>query len=84
MIKKIEEAGKFFIPLDYMQQLRWHEGDNIEVFLRGGELGLRKLTPSCVFCNSEDTLVKLGRLCACRSCIERLYEANDGDYLYPF
>jgi transcriptional pleiotropic regulator of transition state genes len=83
MIKKIEEAGKFFIPSEYMQELRWYEGDSIEMFVRSGELVMRKLTPSCIFCNSAGKLVKLGRLCACRACIGRLHEANDGDYLYP-
>jgi len=82
MIKTIEEAGKFFIPLDYIRELKWREGDNIEVFLRAGELVLKKLTPSCVFCDSAGKLVRIGRLCACRKCIERLYNAEDGAYLY--
>ncbi|MDR2558426.1 MAG: hypothetical protein LBC86_02635 [Oscillospiraceae bacterium] len=85
MIRKIEEAGKFFIPEDYMRELMWYEGDNIEVFMdfRNSELVLKKLTPSCIFCDSAGRLVRIGRVCACRRCIERLHIAADGDFLYP-
>ncbi|MCL2697631.1 MAG: hypothetical protein FWE74_06080 [Oscillospiraceae bacterium] len=85
MIKQIEEAGKFFIPKDYMQELRWYEGDDIQMFLRPlySELVLKKLTQGCVFCDSAGNLVRVGRLCVCLNCVERLKNAKPGDFLYP-
>jgi transcriptional pleiotropic regulator of transition state genes len=82
MIIKLEEAGTLFIPESYIQELRWRENDNIGVVLKNNELVLKKLTPSCVFCDAAGRLVKIGKFCVCRICIENLHNAKDGGFLY--
>jgi bifunctional DNA-binding transcriptional regulator/antitoxin component of YhaV-PrlF toxin-antitoxin module len=83
MIHKIEKAGDFTIPWGYAEEIRVREGDMVEILTRNSEIIIKKLELSCVFCSSVTRLVRIGRLSACRSCIERLQKANDGDYLYP-
>ncbi|MCL2077294.1 MAG: hypothetical protein FWH08_02690 [Oscillospiraceae bacterium] len=83
MIIKIEEVGKIFIPMDYLQELRLNEGDEIEINLCEGRIIINRLIPSCILCNAAGKLVRYGRKCVCRNCIERLQKAKDGDFLYP-
>jgi len=83
MIHKIEKDGEFKIPWGYAEELHVREGDMVEILLRGNEVVIKRLQFSCIFCSSVVKLVRIGRLCVCRLCIERLNEAEDGGYLYP-
>jgi bifunctional DNA-binding transcriptional regulator/antitoxin component of YhaV-PrlF toxin-antitoxin module len=83
MIHKIGRTGEFSIPWGFAEEIRVREGDLVEILSRGGEIIIKKVEMSCVFCSSVIKLVRIGRLSACRACIERLGNADDGDYLYP-
>jgi bifunctional DNA-binding transcriptional regulator/antitoxin component of YhaV-PrlF toxin-antitoxin module len=83
MVHKIEKEGEFTIPWGYAEVLNVRENDMVEIKALNNEIIIRKLTLSCVFCSSVGKLVRIGRVPACRSCIQRLGKAEDGDYLYP-
>jgi bifunctional DNA-binding transcriptional regulator/antitoxin component of YhaV-PrlF toxin-antitoxin module len=83
MIHKIEKKGEFTLPWAFAEEIHVREGDMVEILLRKGEIIIKKLALSCVFCSSVDKLVQVGKQCICRSCIDRLYNTKDGDYLYP-
>ncbi|MDR2560034.1 MAG: hypothetical protein LBC86_10925 [Oscillospiraceae bacterium] len=44
---------------------------------------INDLYQGCIFCDSGAKIVRIGKYGACRACIERLKNANDGDFLYP-
>jgi predicted nucleic acid-binding Zn ribbon protein len=44
---------------------------------------IEDLSKGCIFCNSGTKTVRIGKYGACRVCIERLQNADDGDFLFP-
>jgi bifunctional DNA-binding transcriptional regulator/antitoxin component of YhaV-PrlF toxin-antitoxin module len=83
MLSIIEKGSKITIPAGCAEELYLREGCEVEIFTRGSELVIKRAILSCIFCDAAGKLVRIGRMCACRDCIERLYEAKDGDYLFP-
>lgn len=83
MVIKIEEGGKISIPQEYLKELRLNNSDEVKVFIRDREIVIRRLILGCVFCDAAANLVRIGRYCVCRSCIEKLYNAKNDDYFYP-
>jgi bifunctional DNA-binding transcriptional regulator/antitoxin component of YhaV-PrlF toxin-antitoxin module len=78
----IEKERKITIPSEYAESLRLYEGDEVDIYKLENTLVIKRRTPSCVFCNAAGNLVRMGRLYACRCCIERLNNAKIGDYLF--
>jgi bifunctional DNA-binding transcriptional regulator/antitoxin component of YhaV-PrlF toxin-antitoxin module len=83
MIAKIEKGGKITIPVEYMEELRLEDGIKVEISVQDGGIVIKRLRLSYTFCNSVHKLFRMGNLCACRKCINRLYEAEESNYLYP-
>ena len=83
MIATIEKGDKITIPAEYMEELRLEDGIEVEISVQDNGIVIKRLRLSCTFCNSVHKLVRMGNLCACRDCINRLYEAEESNYLYP-
>jgi len=82
MIRKIDEVGRVVLPAEYRRELGIKENDELRLILCHDGIKIEKPYSGCVFCGSAINLVGLGALFACRTCIERLYEAEEGDALY--
>ncbi|MCL2639003.1 MAG: AbrB/MazE/SpoVT family DNA-binding domain-containing protein [Oscillospiraceae bacterium] len=83
MIASIEKGGKITLPPEYIKELRLGDGIEVEISMQDGGIVIKRLRLSCTFCNSVHELVRMGNLCACRECINRLHEAEESNYLYP-
>jgi len=83
MIVTIEKDGKITIPAEYMAELRLEDGIEAEISMQNGGIVIKRLRLSCIHCNSVHKLVRMGNLCACRECINRMHEAEENNYLYP-
>lgn len=83
MLRKVDEIGRVALPAEYRQALHIKENDEIEITLQLNRIVIKKPIFGCVFCDASANLVRIGELCACRSCAERLYNAKDNDTLYP-
>ena len=84
MIIKTGQKGRIILPEQYMKALQIENGSDVEVILGANELIIKKVFPGCIFCNSAANLLRVGRLYVCRQCIDRLGEAKENDFLYPF
>jgi len=83
MIAKIDKLGRIVIPKSCRQALEVKAGDEIDINFEMNRIVIKKLYFGCMFCRSAVNLVRIDELCVCRSCINRLHEAKDGDLLYP-
>ncbi|MCI8590055.1 MAG: hypothetical protein HFE77_05020 [Clostridiales bacterium] len=77
----IDSEGKVHIPWLYRYQLNLMANEPVKVELRLHEIVISKQIWHCVFCKSTLNLVRLGKTCACKRCINRLYDAKSGDIL---
>jgi len=78
----LDEFGRILIPLELRRQLGWEERDSIYMTIKDNSIVMRKVTGSCIFCGALVDIVKMGRHCVCRGCINRLNDAKNGDVLY--
>lgn len=83
MTRKVDELGRIVLPIEYRQTLNISEKDELEITLDFDKITIRKPIMGCHFCQSAVALVRIGRECVCRECIQRLQNATDGEVLFP-
>ena len=66
IVRNIDEMGRLVIPKEMRRKMDIAPGDEIEFFIEGNRIVLRKFEPTCLFCGGEVALVeyKAKRLCA--------------------
>lgn len=72
IVRKLDQLGRFVLPKELRDCLDWHEGDNVEVFVEGESIILRKYQCSCVFCKSGEDLHDFMGKTVCGSCLEKM------------
>ena len=82
MTIKTGKSGKINIPKVYLDEIGIKDNEELTIFTRVDEIVIKKQVFECVFCANSLNLTGFGKFHACRSCIERLYNAKVGDYLY--
>ena len=82
MIKTMDDLGRIVIPKEYRQALDIKPRDEIDVTIHSDGIRIQKAALGCVFCGTGVDLVRIGNKCACRTCIERLHRADEGEVLY--
>ena len=76
MMDIIDGEGKVRIPLSYCHKLNLIPYEPVKIELRLNEIVISKQ-----ICKSEINLVRLGKTCACKRFINRLYYAKTGEVL---
>lgn len=74
IIRKVDELGRIVIPIELRRTLDVAERDEMEIFMDGDQIVLRKFEPFCVFCSSSYGLVSYKDKNVCRDCISRMKE----------
>ena len=71
-IKKIDSLGRIVIPKPVRKTLGVERLDDIQFFVEGDTVILKKYEPSCVFCGSDNDTVTFHDKCVCKYCIKEL------------
>lgn len=74
-VVKIEDTGRILIPAHVRKKLGVSLGDKVRLTVRGGEVVIRPVTPTCYHCGAEiekDELLKEYRIC--RKCLDSVRE----------
>ncbi len=75
IVRKVDELGRIVLPVELRRTLGISEKDQLEIFVDGSSIVLRKYCPTCVFCDSaRDVAVFRGKN-ICPKCMEELREA---------
>ena len=53
IVRKIDELGRFVIPMEMRNKLDISSNDPLEIYVEGTTIMLRKYEPDCVFCGSS-------------------------------
>ena len=75
IVRKIDEMGRLVIPKEMRDKLGIKNGDEIEFFVEGDRVILKKYLPSCVFCASTYSLVELNEKFICPACLSELKQS---------
>lgn len=66
--RRVDELGRIVIPIEIRNQFNIAEKDTIEIYVHGDSIILKKIEPTCIFCNSKENLVKFKEKLICKKC----------------
>lgn len=69
IIRKVDELGRIVLPIELRRTLDIAEHDEMEIFIDGDQVILRKHEESCVFCSSSQGLVQYKGKYICNKCV---------------
>ena len=72
IIRKIDELGRFVIPMEMRNKLGISNNDSLEIYVEGTSIVLRKYQPDCVFCGSSRNVVSYKGNNVCEKCVSEM------------
>ena len=77
MLRRIDDLGRVVLPIEIRKTLGLSSKDNVEIFVDGDVIMLRKFEPACVFCGSLDNAKMFKGKLICNTCYEALQKEAD-------
>lgn len=72
IVRKIDELGRIVLPVELRRTLDIKEKDDVEIYVDGTSIVLKKYRASCVFCNGGKNIVKFKGKNVCPRCLKGL------------
>lgn len=72
IIRRVDELGRVVIPMELRNNFEIAEKDQIEIFVDGSNIILKKFEPNCTFCGSSKKLVDYKGKLICNKCLEKI------------
>ena len=73
IIRKVDELGRIVLPIELRRSLDIADRDELEIFVEGDSVILRKHEASCIFCDGAAVRMFQGKS-ICASCLQKLYD----------
>ena len=71
IVRKIDELGRIVLPKELRDQRELFSGTQVEVFVDGKDIILRKYAPGCMFCGESDHLQSVDGCLICPDCARK-------------
>lgn len=75
IVRKVDGLGRIVLPIELRRVLDIQVQSDLEIFVDNGDVILRKYTPNCIFCGSQDGLTELQEKSVCANCVSSLKNA---------
>ena len=72
IVRKVDELGRVVIPIETRRTLGLNEKDQVEIFIDGENIILKKYEPSCIFCNEMNNVINYKGKIICNNCLEEM------------
>lgn len=69
---KIDKLGRIVIPKPIRKKYDMEIDDTLELFMEYEGIVLRKYTPSCIFCGSDDEVLNVMGKPVCGRCLDEV------------
>jgi len=74
IIRRIDDLGRIVLPAELRRSMDIGDKENMEIFVDGSNIVLKKYRPSCIFCDSfQDISIFKGKT-ICARCLRQLRE----------
>jgi len=71
-IRKIDELGRIVLPAEIRRSFNINIKDEVELFIEGDTIVLRKYEANCIFCGSSDDVNAFKEKGVCGKCAAEL------------
>ena len=72
IIRKVDELGRIVIPIEIRNQFNITEKDQMEIYVEGSNIILKKYELNCIFCGSNKDLQVYSEKPICEKCCENI------------
>lgn len=72
IVRKVDELGRIVLPVELRRTLDIAERDELEIFMDGDNIVLRKHDAACIFCGSASCVTTYREKNICQDCIQEL------------
>lgn len=72
IIRKVDELGRVVVPIELRNKLNINVKDEVEIYVDGSSIILKKYEPDCIFCGNTKNLVKYKDKLICQKCLNNL------------
>ena len=74
IVRKVDELGRIVLPIELRRTLDIAEKDNLEIYVDGSSIILKKYQPSCIFCDDARDVINFRGKNICPACLDALSE----------
>ncbi|GHV34178.1 AbrB family transcriptional regulator [Clostridia bacterium] len=67
--RKVDELGRIVLPIELRRNLGIEEKTELEIYVEGSSIVLRKADQSCAFCGGEKSLLAFKGVNICGGCV---------------
>ena len=71
-IRNLDNLGRVVIPKEYRHELEIDNGQPVEILLTSNGILLKKPLNGCTMCGNENSLMKVGDVLICLTCMEKI------------
>ncbi len=75
IVRKVDELGRIVLPIELRRTLDIGEKDQLEIFVEGSSIVLKKYRPTCIFCDSVRDISTFRGKNICPKCLKELRDA---------
>ena len=73
IVRKVDNLGRIVLPVELRRTLDISIKSDLEIFVDGDQVILKKYIPNCVFCGNREELTEYTGKMVCAHCIKKLY-----------
>lgn len=77
IVRRLDELGRIVLPMELRNKLGITEKNQLEIYVDGTSIVLKKYEPNCVFCNNTKKLTEYNGKLVCDKCIQKLSEMKN-------
>ncbi|HHX56458.1 MAG TPA: AbrB/MazE/SpoVT family DNA-binding domain-containing protein [Clostridiales bacterium] len=72
IVRKIDELGRIVLPKELRRTMEINIKDPMEIYTDNEYIIVKKYTPNCTFCGSNESLGEFKEKCVCAECMAEL------------
>ena len=77
IVRQVDGLGRIVLPIELRRTMGIEIRDNLEIFVDGDAIILKKYHPACVFCGEAAGVQPFMGHLVCGSCLEKLRKLPD-------
>lgn len=72
IVRKVDELGRVVLPIELRNKFEIKEKDQLEIYVDGSSIILKKSEPNCIFCGATKNLKNYLDKNVCENCITKI------------
>lgn len=76
IVRKVDGLGRIVLPIELRRVLDIPVQCDLEIYVDGDEIILKKYVPNCIFCGGTNQLVEVEGKNICADCAQKIKDAN--------